>query len=71
MSVIVKGMEMPKNCHECPVATSGKYCRIKQTYTTFTILPIRPDHCPLVALPDKHGRLILRMEDGKEYEINR
>ena len=58
MSVLIKGMQMPKNCAECPVALSGKYCRINQTYTTYIKLPIRPDHCPLVELPEHHGRLI-------------
>ena len=58
MSVLIKGMEMPKNCDECPVALCGKYCRINQTYTTYRALPIRPDHCPLVELPEHHGRLI-------------
>lgn len=57
MSVLVKGMKMPKNCSECPVALSGKYCRINKTYTTYIKLPIRPAHCPLVELPDRHGRL--------------
>ena len=58
MSVLIKGMQMPKNCSECPVALSGKYCRINQTYTTYIKLPIRPNHCPLVELPEHHGRLI-------------
>ena len=57
-SVLIKGMKMPRNCSECPVALSGKYCRINKTYTTYIKLPIRPDHCPLVELPEKHGRLI-------------
>lgn len=58
MSVLIKGMKMPRNCSECPVALSGKYCRINKTYTTYIKLPIRPDHCPLVELPEKHGRLV-------------
>lgn len=58
MSVLVKDMQMPKNCSECPVALSGKYCRINQTHTTSIKLPIRPDHCPLVELPEHHGRLV-------------
>lgn len=58
MSVLVKNMEMPKNCDKCPVALSGKYCRINKTYTTYIKLPIRPDHCPLVEIPEHHGRLI-------------
>lgn len=58
MSVLIKDMQMPKNCSECPVALSGKYCRINQTYTTYIKLPIRPGHCPIVELPEHHGRLI-------------
>lgn len=58
MSVLIKGMQIPKNCAECPVALSGKYCRINQTYTTYIKLPIRPDNCPLVELPEHYGRLI-------------
>lgn len=53
MSVLIKGLEIPKNCSECPVALSGKYCRINKTYTTYIKLPMRPEHCPLV-----EGRLI-------------
>lgn len=58
MSILIKDMKMPRNCSECPVALSGKYCRINKTHTTYIKLPIRPDHCPLVELPEKHGRLI-------------
>ena len=58
MSVLIKGMEIPKNCSECPVALSGKYCRINKTNETYRALPIRPEHCPLVELPKHHGRLI-------------
>ena len=65
MSVLIKGMQMPKNCAECPVALSGKYCRINQTHTTYIELPIRQDHCPLVEFPEHHGRLI----DEDEIEI--
>lgn len=58
MSVLIRGVELPKNCSECPVALSSKYCRINQTYTTYRELPFRPDHCPLVELPEHHGRII-------------
>ena len=77
MSVLIKDMQMPKNCRECPVALSGKYCRINKTYTTYIELPIRPDHCPLVELPKHHGRLIdadslMRVyEDRLEKVVNR
>lgn len=60
MSVLIKDMQMPKNCGECPVAICGEYCRINKTHTTYTYikLPIRPDNCPLVELPDHHGDLV-------------
>ena len=56
MSVIVKGMEMPKNCGECAFYIDGAcygkgyidYCSIMDT--------AKPDDCPLVELPP-HGRL--------------
>ena len=66
MGVYIKGMAMPENCSECPVALSGKYCRINKTYTTYIKLPIRPDYCPLVELPEKHGDLIDRDAVTKE-----
>lgn len=58
MSVLIKGMRMPENCSECPVALCGKYCRINRTNATTRVIPIRPEHCPLVELPEHHGRLI-------------
>ena len=60
MGVYIKGMVMPENCSECPVALSGKYCRINKTYTTYIKLPIRPDYCPLVKVPEPHGDLVDR-----------
>lgn len=66
MSVLIRGLEIPKNCSECPVALSGKYCRINQTHTTYIKLPIRPDHCPLTELPEHHGDLIDRNDLIKE-----
>ena len=50
-SVIVKGMKMPDSCYHCKIAEScGHYIA---NYTNRR----HPD-CPLVALPDKHGRLV-------------
>ena len=59
MSVIVKGMKMPKCCRECRITRidlkcyCGKTVRQKEWKSE-----TRPDWCPLVALPDKHGRLV-------------
>lgn len=50
MSVIVKGMEMPKNCTGCPICCGLHYQHRDEKGR-------RPD-CPLVELPEKHGRLV-------------
>lgn len=59
MSVIVKGMEMPKNCWECSLSDIdddfGRCC----LYSGIACLTIgRQDNCPLVEIPTPHGRLI-------------
>ena len=65
MSVLVKGMQMPNNCRNCPMEVAG-WC--------FALLPKsedeedfaeevdteaegRPSWCPLVEVPTPHGRL--------------
>lgn len=59
MSVLVSGMEMPKSCEECKLksydAKWGDIC----PFTCVVALNIgRQNSCPLVELPEKHGRLI-------------
>ena len=49
MSVIVKGMQMPTNCGNCPFRLA--WCRERIYMVT------RPQRCPLIELPD-HGDLI-------------
>lgn len=44
MSVLIKGMEMPKNCHECPLLYATSLCDGSKD-------------CPLILVPP-HGRLI-------------
>lgn len=64
MSVLIRGMEMPKNCAECPVG----WCN---NLILFSKCDKRADNCPLVELPEKHGRLIdadkLIADRGKWY----
>ena len=65
MSVLIKGMEMPTSCDDCPLQHS-EYLECKITgnntwewaddHTTRTIHP-KPSDCPLVPVPP-HGRLI-------------
>ena len=57
MSVLIKGMEMPKNCLECTFYRKEDpiydYCCISYATPQGYI----PSDCPLVELPP-HGRLI-------------
>lgn len=59
MSMIIKGMEMPKSCCDCSLTYyepgEGSSC----IFTEVPCLNIgRQDACPLVPLPEGHGRLI-------------
>ena len=57
MSVIVKGMEMPKSCQECGLYIEGAcYAKGYRDYRSI-MDTAKPDDCPLVELPP-HGRLI-------------
>lgn len=49
MSIIIKGIEMPKNCDECFLSEWNIFN--EQFYCPF-------DDCPLVEIPTPHGRLI-------------
>lgn len=59
MSVIIKGMEVPKCCRICDFNAFSMYCRrtgseINRDYEHRE----RLSDCPISELPDKHGRLI-------------
>ena len=64
MSVLIKGIEMPKSCVDCPCfghdSLDGKHayqCNIMLKSYNWG-LEGRPSGCPLVGVPGKHGRLI-------------
>ena len=54
MSVLIKGMKMPKSCSECGFECRA-YCFLVDTVIESND---RPDWCPLVGVPTPHGRLI-------------
>lgn len=79
--LIIRGMEMPKDCPHCEFAAIGYaspmssdctlYCRAvdkfkdcateilkDKPYEVISHYNDRPDWCPLVPLPEGHGRLI-------------
>ena len=80
MSVVIKGMKLPKNCLLCPCCVgegigAGRqhYCQaiedepcVSETY--------RPKNCPLVEIRAPHGRLIdadalLRVIEENSYRL--
>lgn len=55
MSVLIKGMDMPTNCTNCPCSNDDtRFCRAAKEY-----IPMlgKPEFCPLIPVPT-HGRLI-------------
>ena len=63
MSVLIRGMDMPENCETCAYQTKGACFASGVNKGTITIRRMdkeRPDWCPLVELPEKHGDLIDR-----------
>lgn len=66
MSVLIKGMRMPENCRKCLFIIEEDIdfdiCRQcgagKSGYIYEKDIDDFPSDCPLIALPDKHGRLV-------------
>ena len=79
-SVLIKGMEMPKNCLTCKLRGDGsdsKYiwdCPFTGLeYTREEGETRRLDDCPLVEVPAPHGRLIdadKLMRDISKYHVS-
>jgi len=67
MSILIKGMEMPENCFECPCCRHDSVDGIKAEQCNLTLDVFdanyferwnsRAQNCPLIELPP-HGRLI-------------
>ncbi len=70
MSILIKGMEMPKNCNECKFGTWSNLhqtaaCKRHDFEPCFKdhsreYMDKRADFCPLVEVPAPHGDLIDR-----------
>ena len=67
MSILIEGMEMPKNCWECRmVDTEFSFCHAMDSYPKddgghYIHNAEIPDWCPLVSIPP-HGDLIDRYD---------
>lgn len=77
MSVIVKGMKMPKNCAECRLWDTCKYMNDFDDWVSILDAVedgnlIRDKNCPLSELPTPHGRLIdiKSVEEGKFVTVS-
>ena len=65
MSVLIKGMKKPENCWECQIGVNATFheasCPFAERIVTRDEFDmhsgIHPD-CPLVEVPEPHGRLI-------------
>ena len=56
MSILIRGMEMPKNCQECDLYIEGAcYAKGYRDYRSI-MDTAKPDDCPLIELPP-HGVL--------------
>lgn len=51
MSVLVKGMQMPMGCYECPFEVWGK-CM----FINYNVSGTEPKSCPLVEIPKPQNR---------------
>ena len=84
MSVLIREMKMPSECRKCfmmdyGIMTGETYCKVNGKTLAESYRPIefdgRPDWCPLVELPEKHGRLIdadeicFSMTNGTDQDI--
>lgn len=72
MSVLIKGMDMPDSCNECDlISTSfdwfhcpvgrqsdGRVLDLENKNDELIYIKSRHLKCPLIPIPEKHGRLI-------------
>ena len=82
MSVLIKGMKMPKNCSDCPLNYDMMSCMITGTrwwsdtmvLMDFDCQESRLYDCPLVELPEHHGDLVdvkeIRWDDHYDSDGN-
>ena len=76
-SVMIKGMEMPSGCYDCPILQSSDGCfDFECPFNSYLlwhnaedVIRYRSDSCPLVEVPTPHGRLI-DADELKKDRIN-
>lgn len=65
MGVYIKSMETPKHCLDCPMCDNNDDCTLQEG-KRFDTWGEQMDGCPLIEIPEPHGRLIdeLRVIDA-------
>ncbi len=60
MSILIKGIEMPKNCLNCPMCNGNDECVLQseEDNALFETWEEQKDGCPLVEIPAPHGDLV-------------
>ena len=74
MSILIKGMDMPKTAFECSTKINPEERRCNYTGKVFEetlslITQRRCDNCPLVEVPTPHGDLIDRTNLEADYVL--
>ena len=62
MSILIKGMEMPENCHECEFVDILPTCPCNKMadddfWNDVSLAVEGHKDCPLIGVPEPHGRL--------------
>ena len=56
--ILIRGMEMPKTCGDCPLSALRMDCKLTGRDISRDWMKRKiPDWCPLVPIPEGHGRL--------------
>lgn len=57
MSIIIKGIDMPEDCFECP-CFSGEFIVCNVVDKDLSVFHALHKDCPLVEIPTPHGRIV-------------
>ena len=78
MSVLIKGIEMPETCEDCQFHcyhSHGEYvCVATPMFYPMNLANskgIRKDWCPIIGIPEKHGRLIDADATMKQWGLDK
>lgn len=67
MGVYIKGLKVPDNCQWCPFNYDELDCcagyHLKENINIYE--GKRPDNCPLIPIPEPHGRLVEEHYNGE------